>query len=89
MPNVLIRNVEPVVVDALKQRAASNERSLQQELHAILGTAVEDTVKKARRRAYYERAKAFGDRLAATGRDFGDSTLDIRDDRDTDLGRNW
>lgn len=36
MPNLLIRNIEPEIVEALKQRAADNGRSVEMEHHAIL-----------------------------------------------------
>jgi plasmid stability protein len=36
MAQVLIRDLEATVIDALKRRAASNRRSLQAELKAIL-----------------------------------------------------
>ena len=89
MPNLLLRNLEQPVLDALKERATKHQRSVQQELHAIVHEAVAPDMRQASRRAYYERAKAFGDRLAAGGRTFGDSTADIRADRDSGYGHTW
>jgi plasmid stability protein len=89
MANVLIRGLDEGVVGALKARAAENGRSLQRELHAILGEAAATVQERRKRLAYYERAKALGDRLAASGRTFGDSTADIRADRDSGYGHDW
>lgn len=36
MPNLLVRNLEPELVEALKQRAAQNGRSTEMEHRAIL-----------------------------------------------------
>ena len=89
MANVLIRDIDEQIVGALKARAAENGRSLQRELHAILEQAVATALERRRRQEYYERAKAFGDRLAVGGRTFGDSTADIRADRDSGYGHNF
>ena len=87
MSNLLIRNLDERVLGSLRARAARNGRSIQQELRAIVHDAVDEEVRRASRRAYYERAKAFNDRLAAAGRRLGDSTFDIRRDRDSDHWR--
>src|SRR5687768_3529199 len=87
VPNLLLRNLEQCKLDALKARAAKNGRSVQQELHSILEAAVVEEEYLARKRRLYEWAKAFGDELTASGRTFGDSTDDIRADRDSDHGR--
>ena len=39
MKSVNIRNIDPLVLDALKRSAKANHRSLQGELHAILERA--------------------------------------------------
>jgi len=41
MPEILIRNLEPKIVQRLKQRAVTNRRSLQAEAKDILESAVE------------------------------------------------
>jgi plasmid stability protein len=87
MASMLLRNLDAELIDALKERAAKHGRSVQQELHAIVREAVTPEVKRAERRAYYERAKAINDRLAAAGRSVGDSTFDIRMDRDSNYRR--
>ena len=89
MPSVLIRNVDDALVCALKERAARHGRSLQQELHAIVDAALAEDVRRERQRRAYENAKRLGDELAATGRVFSDSTLDIRADRDSGYGHSW
>jgi plasmid stability protein len=51
MPDVLVRDVEPSVVESLKSRAASNGRSLQVELKTILEQAAQVTMADAREMA--------------------------------------
>lgn len=89
MPSVLIRNLDETTVCALKERAAKNGRSVQQELHAIVAAAVEQEAYLAHKWRAYENAHRLKEELRATGRDFGDSTLDIRADRDSDHGHSW
>jgi plasmid stability protein len=87
MASMLLRNLDSDLLDALKERATKHGRSVQQELHVIVREAVAPDVARAERRAYYERAKAINDRLAAAGRRMGDSTFDIRMDRDSNHRR--
>jgi plasmid stability protein len=89
MTNLLIRNLDERVLGALKEQAAANRRSLQQELHAILGQAAEAVERRRMRIEAYQRAKAISDRLAATGHVFPDPTDLIRADRDNDYGNSW
>ena len=56
MAQVLIRELDETVVDALKRRAANNHRSLQAELKAILEEQVY-LVDKAESRALAERIR--------------------------------
>lgn len=78
MPNVLVRDVPEHVVNALKRRAVSHRRSLQQEMLEILEQAAErpDATTAA------QIATAIRERLAARGVAFGDSTPLIRSDRE-------
>ena len=74
MPDVLIRHIDPDVLEALKARAARNGRSLQAELKRLLEEAAEaersDALKALRRvRARFK------------GREFSDSAALIRKDR--------
>lgn len=41
MPNVLVRDVEPEILEKIKKRAAKNGRSLQTEVQAILRRSAE------------------------------------------------
>jgi plasmid stability protein len=76
MASVLIRDLDPAVVDRLKARAEGNGRSLQKELKAILEAAAAQAT-CAEARAAAERI-----RQMLGGRQFSDSTDLIREDRD-------
>ena len=78
MSDILVRDVPDELLDSLKQRAARNGRSLQREVMLILeGTLKEE----ARRLNALAAADEIRNRLAATGRDFGNSVDDLREDR--------
>ncbi|HVQ37140.1 MAG TPA: Arc family DNA-binding protein [Pyrinomonadaceae bacterium] len=75
MSQVLIRDLDPEVIEHLKQRAAKHGRSLQAELKSIL----EQT---ARHQAVDYRAEAASLRRRLGGRKFSDSgVLQARDRR--------
>jgi plasmid stability protein len=76
MASVLVRDLDPAVVDRLKARAEENGRSLQKELKAILETAAAQAT-WAEARAGVERV-----RQMLGGRQFSDSTELVREDRD-------
>jgi plasmid stability protein len=76
MASVLVRDLDPAVVDRLKARAKENGRSLQKELKAILEAAAAQAI-WAEARAGAERV-----RQMLGGRQFSDSTELIRGDRD-------
>lgn len=78
MPNILIRDVPPHTLEALKLRAKHNRRSVQQEVLRILEDVAEAQV--AGHPA--EIARAIRVKLSQTGRVFGDSTELIRRDRE-------
>lgn len=75
MPHVLVRDLEPDVVEKLKHRARTNGRSLAAEVRTILRQAATHGVEDTRARV---------DRIRAqfAGREFGDSADLIREDRD-------
>ena len=76
MKQVLVRDLDPAVVERLKERARSNGRSLQKEVRAILEGAAETyTMAEAR-----EITGRWQERFA--GQRFGDSAELIREDRD-------
>ena len=77
MADLLIRHVPEGVVRSLKRRAALRRRSLQQELVAIL----ESAVRSDGRATPAEVAAAIRLRLARRGRRRKDSAVAIRRDR--------
>ena len=78
MGSILVRDVPDAVARALKERAARNHRSLQQELLAILQGAAT----AADRSEAWRRADAIRQRLGEGGRAHGDSVDLIREDRE-------
>ncbi len=78
MSDVLVRNVPEPTLIAIKRRAETSHRSLQQELLSILAAAAEES----RSPTPVEVAAAIRARLGASGRTFGDSTPLIREDRE-------
>jgi len=76
MPQLLVRDVPPDIVEALKRRAAQHGRSAEAEHRAILEEAL-----RAGRAAFRQRAATL--REATRGRISGDSADLIRRDRDS------
>lgn len=76
MAQILVRNLEPEIVERLKERAEINGRSLQAEVAQILRQAAR-TKTMAEARAEAERIR----RMFA-GRALSDSTEMIREDRE-------
>jgi len=76
MPDLLVRGVPENVVAALKDQAAQNRRSLQQELLLLLEESVRKDCSSA-----VQSAALIRERLSGNGRSFSDSTEQIRDDR--------
>jgi antitoxin FitA len=76
MASVLVRDLDPAVVDRLKARAEENGRSLQKELKAVLEQAATQA-SWAEARADIERV-----RKRFAGRQFSDSTELVREERD-------
>jgi plasmid stability protein len=76
MPQLLVRDVSPEIVDAIKRRAAANGRSAEAEHRAILEESLQ-----AERNAFREVAKRLREQTA--GRNLSDSTDLIREDRDS------
>ena len=73
MAQVLVRQLEDRVVEALKARARRNHRSLEEELRAILTAAA-----KPDRKEFWRLADEIRSRSKSTG---PDSTELIREDR--------
>ncbi|MDP2935018.1 MAG: hypothetical protein Q8O86_00845 [Dehalococcoidia bacterium] len=78
MPDILVRDVPHNTLDALKQRAKRNRRSLQQELLVVL----EDTAERSQSRSPGHVAAAIRARLAQGDRTFSDSVELVRQDRE-------
>ncbi len=74
MPQILVRNLEPEVVERLKGSANRHGRSLQSEVHWILTQSAGLGFNEAR-----QAVRGWQKRLA--GRDFPDSTELLREDR--------
>jgi plasmid stability protein len=77
MPQVLVRDIEPAVVDRLKERAKKNGRSFEAELRLLLKDAAE-----REERSIDMLTEARKVREMFTGRTFSDSAELIREDRD-------
>jgi plasmid stability protein len=77
VPDVLVRGVPREVLDILKRTAATNHRSLQQELVLILEQAARKDCSKA-----VEAATIIREHLSEYGRSYSDSVRLIREDRD-------
>lgn len=76
MAQLLVRNIEPEIIERLKARAKQHKRSLQGEAKSILEEAAQKmTMEEALKRARRIR-KSFGDRK------FSDSAELIREDRE-------
>jgi plasmid stability protein len=76
MASVLVRDLDPAVIDRLKARAEEHGRSLQKELKAVLEQAAAQGT-WAEARSNIERV-----RRRFAGREFADSTELIREERD-------
>lgn len=76
MPQMLVRDLEPEVIERLKRRARLHGRSLQKEVKAIL----EEAATTLSMRESEEIVGLWQKRLA--GREFGDSAELIREDRE-------
>jgi plasmid stability protein len=74
MAQLLIRNLDPEVIEHLKERARRNNRSLQGEAKALLEEAFPVSAREAR-----EISQKWRSRLS--GRIRGDSAVLIREDR--------
>jgi plasmid stability protein len=75
--NVLIRNIDEETLDKLKNKAAGNHRSLQEELKSLLESYAGPDIEETRKMVRETLAK-----YRAEGRMFSDSTKDIREARE-------
>ena len=77
MSQLLIPDVGESLLRQLQQRAARHGRSAEAEARVILENALRPDPAKV-----WAEVDAIRNALAATGRDFGDSVHDIREDRE-------
>jgi plasmid stability protein len=77
MASLLIPDVEESTLSRLRERAAAHRRTLEAEAKAML-----EELLQAPPAPIWERVNAFRNRLAASGRSFGDSAELLREDRD-------
>lgn len=75
--DVLVRNLDEETVERLKEKAADNNRSLQEELKEVIETHAGTNIEEVRSMVHDTLAK-----YRAEGRMFSDSTKDIREDRE-------
>ncbi len=75
MGQVIVRNLDDHIIDALKTKAEMRGHSLEQELRGILAEAVQPTMKD--RRALVDHIRAMTPSTPQT-----DSTSILREDRD-------
>ncbi len=75
MAQILVRNIDDAVVERLKARARTNDRSLEAEVRQILEQSAKFDMSRARQIVMERRKKL-------QGRKFTDSVDLIREDRD-------
>ena len=75
MAQIIVRNLDDAVVDRLKARARTNDRSLEAEVRHILEQSAKVDMAQARQIVMERRKKL-------QGRKFADSVELIREDRD-------
>ena len=77
MPDVLIRNIDKKTLNVLKEKASANNRSLQAELKQ----AIEEYAGPAHTEVV-EMVREIQEKFLADGKEFPDSTVEIRKDRE-------
>ncbi len=77
MLQLLIPDLDLETLDRLRAQAARHGCTIETEAKTILATALRPDPAKV-----WAKVDAIRNALAATGRDFGDSVQDIREDRD-------
>ena len=76
MPQLVIPDLDEIILNRLRERAAMTGRSLEAEARTILADAVASHPVRD-----WARVNALRDQLAASGRTFPDSTDQLREDR--------
>ena len=75
--NVLVRNIDEKTLERLKKKAAANNRSLQEELKALLEMHAGPDIEKVR-----DMARESIRKYKTKGKKFTDSGKDISEDRE-------
>ena len=83
MTDLLIENVDDETYALLQKRADAHGRSLEEETRYL----IEAAVARDRREQFFRWADEF--RRSLEGREHSDSADLIREDRDSDHGREW
>lgn len=78
MPELIIHDIPEAIIEAIKRNADLNQRSLDEELVAVLETAAGEFLQQSPA-LIAARIRA---RLSEGGRTFDDSAMYIREDRD-------
>jgi len=79
MKNILVRNLSEKTVRELRKQAAEKNRSLQEELKAILKKTIED---RRQFRNWSKNADRIFNELKESGQKFSDTTALLREDRE-------
>ncbi len=87
MAEILVRDIDPASVERLRERARRNQRSLEAEAKRILEDAAPPEPSNDPKKAFREWSAAFRERTRGTHQT--DSAELIREDRDSDHGREW
>jgi plasmid stability protein len=77
MSTLVIPDLDEAILIQLRNRATTHGRTPEMEAKAILTATLQASTSDP-----WAVINAFRERLAATGKDFGDSTEDIREDRE-------
>ena len=77
MPQLIIPDVDQRTLEILRARAERHGRTVETEARHILVEAAQPDPASV-----WAAVDDFRERLAATGRDFGDSAQDLREDRE-------
>ena len=77
MGQLVLANVSDVVLQQLRNRASVHQRTPEEEAEAILSQTLQ-----SKSAADWAAVDAIYERLAASGREFSDSTELLREDRD-------
>ena len=87
MAEILVRDIDPAFIERLRERARRNQRSLEAEAKRIFEDAAPPEPPSDPKKEFREWSAAFRERTRGTHQT--DSAELIREDRDSDHGREW